>query len=131
MNFLPARIGEGGRVLHLPGGVDLPVPPARVAECTKHAGRDVTFGLRPEHITTGRVDDPNVFTIEGRVILVEPLGSDTLGLIKLGAADPAKLRVVCAADACASDRHCGLACARSLPLFVRPPRRYPRRRCTF
>ena len=26
MNFLPCRVGEGGRTLHLPGGVDLPVP---------------------------------------------------------------------------------------------------------
>jgi multiple sugar transport system ATP-binding protein len=85
MNFLPARIGEGGRVLHLPGSVDLPVPPTRVAECAKLVGRELTFGLRPEHITTGRVGEPNVFVIDARVMLVEPLGSDTLGLIKLGA----------------------------------------------
>jgi multiple sugar transport system ATP-binding protein len=31
MNFLPARIGEGGRTLQLPGGIELPVPPRRVA----------------------------------------------------------------------------------------------------
>jgi len=55
MNFLPARVGEGGRKLHLPGDVALPVPPARVTECARHVGREVTFGLRPEHITTGRV----------------------------------------------------------------------------
>jgi ABC-type sugar transport system ATPase subunit len=86
MNFLPARIGEGGRVIHLPGGVDLPVPSARIAECANHSGRELTFGLRPEHITTGRIGEPNVFTVQGRVMLVEPLGSDTLGLIQLGAA---------------------------------------------
>ena len=89
MNFLPARIGEGGRVLHLPGGVDLPVPPARVAECAKHAGRELTFGLRPEHITTGRAGEPHVATVDGRVMLVEPLGSDTLGLIRIGAGEGA------------------------------------------
>jgi ABC-type sugar transport system ATPase subunit len=83
MNFLPARIGEGGRTIHLPGGVDLPVPARRVAECARHVGREVTFGLRPEHITSGR-HDGETFVVPGRVMLVEPLGSDTLGLIRLG-----------------------------------------------
>ena len=84
MNFLPARVGDGGRLLHLPGGVDLPVPPARASECARHVGREVTFGLRPEHITTGRVGEPNAHVVEGRVMLVEPLGSDTLGLMRIG-----------------------------------------------
>jgi len=84
MNFLPARIGEAGRVLHLAGGIDLPVPSRRTAECVRYAGQEVLFGLRPEHITSARGDDPNAFTVPGAVILVEPLGSDTLGLIRLG-----------------------------------------------
>jgi multiple sugar transport system ATP-binding protein len=46
-------------------------------------GREVTFGLRPEHITSGR-HDGETFVVPGRVMLVEPLGSDTLGLIRLG-----------------------------------------------
>ena len=54
MNFLPCRVGDGGRTLHLAGGVDLAVPAARVAECARHAGRALTFGLRPEHVTLGR-----------------------------------------------------------------------------
>src|SRR5436190_1602241 len=53
MNFVPCHIGEGGRTLHLPGGVDLAVPAARVPLCAQHAGRAVTFGLRPEHIAAG------------------------------------------------------------------------------
>ena len=53
MNFLPCRVGEGGRVLHLPGSVDLPVPAARVAGCARHIGRALRFGLRPEHISVG------------------------------------------------------------------------------
>jgi len=84
MNFLQARVGEGGRVIRVVGGLDLPVLQRRVAECAKHAGREVTFGLRPEHITTGRSGEAGVFTVEGRVMLVEPLGSDTLALIKIG-----------------------------------------------
>jgi len=84
MNFLPCRVGEGGRALHLPGGVDLPVPAARQAECARHAGRTLTFGLRPEHIGAGAAVEPSGATVAGQVMLVEPLGSDTLGLIKLG-----------------------------------------------
>ena len=85
MNFMPCRIGEGGRMLHLPGGIDLPVPARRVAETTRHAGRAVTFGLRPEHIAVGAADDADTVRVPAEVILVEPLGSDTLGLVKLGA----------------------------------------------
>src|SRR5215204_3446273 len=36
MNFALCRIGEGGRRLHLPGDVDLPVPSNRVTECARH-----------------------------------------------------------------------------------------------
>jgi multiple sugar transport system ATP-binding protein len=86
MNFLPARVGEGGRRLHLPGGIDVPVPPRRLDECVRHAGREVMFGLRPEHIGIGARGDAGVATVEGRVLLVEPLGSDTLALIRLGGA---------------------------------------------
>ncbi len=84
MNFLPCRIGEGGRTLHLAGDVDLPVPAARVAECARHVGRALSFGLRPEHISAGDSPEPDSARVDGKVILVEPLGSDTLGLIRLG-----------------------------------------------
>jgi multiple sugar transport system ATP-binding protein len=89
MNFLPARIGEGGRIIHLPGGVDVPVLASRVAECARHVGREVTFGLRPEHITAGRQGDDATHIVNARVMLVEPLGSDTLGLVRLGTGDDA------------------------------------------
>ena len=84
MNFLPCRVGEGGRTLHLAGDVDLPVPAARVAECARHVGRALSFGLRPEHISVSTGAEPDSAQVDGKVILVEPLGSDTLGLIRLG-----------------------------------------------
>jgi len=88
MNFLPCRVGEGGRTLHLPGSVDFPVPPARACECVRHVGRALTFGLRPEHVGLVPFEEGSV-AVPARVVLVEPLGSDTLGLVKLGAADDA------------------------------------------
>ena len=84
MNFLPCRVGEGGRTLHLAGGVELPVPPSRVDECARHAGRALTFGLRPEHVSVERRS--GLAAVPARVMLVEPLGSDTLALRELGVA---------------------------------------------
>jgi len=89
MNFLDARVGDGGRTLHLPGGVDLPVPAPRVAECARHAGQAVRFGLRPEHIGVANGASPNTARVAAKVVLVEPLGSDTLGLVRLGRGDGA------------------------------------------
>jgi multiple sugar transport system ATP-binding protein len=87
MNFLDCRVGEGGRMLHLPGGVDLRVPERRVAECARHAGRTVTFGIRPEHVQaagSGHAASDAAAVVPAQVLLVEPLGSDTLGVIRLG-----------------------------------------------
>ena len=90
MNFLPCRVGEGGRVLHLAGEVDLAVPPARITECARHAGRSLIFGLRPEHVGVVPFEHAGA-AVPARVMLVEPLGSDTLGLVKLGADDGGEL----------------------------------------
>jgi multiple sugar transport system ATP-binding protein len=89
MNFLRCRVGEGGRTLHLPGGTDLPVPARRIAECARHVGRELDFGLRPEHIGSAHRDEPDTTSIDGKVMLVEPLGSDTLALVRLGTRDGA------------------------------------------
>ena len=40
--------------------------------------------MRPEHISVGTFADASSAKILGQIILVEPLGSDTLGLVKLG-----------------------------------------------
>jgi multiple sugar transport system ATP-binding protein len=84
MNFLPCRISEGGRMLHLPGGVDLAVPEKRFGECARHSGRELTFGLRPEHVSAGAASEASSASVAAHVLLVEPLGSDTLGLVRLG-----------------------------------------------
>jgi multiple sugar transport system ATP-binding protein len=55
-----------------------------VAECARHAGSALTFGLRPEHISAGTSAEPLSIALRSEVMLVEPLGSDTLGLVKLG-----------------------------------------------
>ena len=69
----------------LPGGVDLPVPAARVRRMrAPRRAATLTFGLRPEHIAPARRRARRRCASTASVMLVEPLGSDTLGLIELG-----------------------------------------------
>ncbi|MBI1243476.1 MAG: sn-glycerol-3-phosphate ABC transporter ATP-binding protein UgpC [Alphaproteobacteria bacterium] len=83
MNFLPCSIDADGAAILLDGGIRLPVPQARRAVCSKLAGRRLDFGIRPEHILAEAVGS-DVATVPAHVQLVEPLGSDTLGLLRIG-----------------------------------------------
>jgi sn-glycerol 3-phosphate transport system ATP-binding protein len=68
MNFLPARLTPAGDAVTIGEGGELPL--ARPVA----GGREVTLGLRPEHL---RIDDAAAH-LDLRVDLVEPLGADTL-----------------------------------------------------
>jgi sn-glycerol 3-phosphate transport system ATP-binding protein len=71
MNFLPATMaGDGGGALVLAGGARLPLPPGTTAE----PGREVTIGLRPEHLAVQ--GEGAQFTVH--VELAELLGADTI-----------------------------------------------------
>src|SRR5450830_1719052 len=56
MNFIPAKLetNGGGLSLRLSDKLSFPVPEIRAASYRTHAGKDVLFGLRPEHITETR-----------------------------------------------------------------------------
>jgi len=81
MNLLPARLenGAGALRLALPDGITLPVPAERTARYSAFAGKDVIFGLRPEHLTevkpTGK---RNIATFEAKPEVIEPMGTETL-----------------------------------------------------
>ncbi len=79
MNFAPCRVGEDGASVVLEGGVRLEVPADRRAALAGLVGKPMTFGIRPEHITLGGKD-----MVHSEVLLTEPLGSDTLALLKIG-----------------------------------------------
>ena len=76
MNFLPARVSDGA--IHLPGGAVLPIPPARRDRYAGAAGRDLLFGIRPEHLVLAEDGIP------ASVTLVEPTGSETQVSMRLG-----------------------------------------------
>ncbi|WP_158044337.1 ABC transporter ATP-binding protein [Skermanella pratensis] len=76
MNLIEGRIeggAEGGAFVSQ-GGLRLPLP----AGWAGSAGRPVTYGLRPEHITLSDTGVP----VE--VVVVEPTGSETLIVVKGG-----------------------------------------------
>jgi multiple sugar transport system ATP-binding protein len=87
MNFIPARLEQasGGLRLHLPQDIVLDVPAARTARYQAYAGRQVLFGIRPEHLTDAKPNDnadcaPLTLTPE----VIEPMGMETLVHFRLG-----------------------------------------------
>ncbi|MGL5116374.1 MAG: ABC transporter ATP-binding protein [Beijerinckiaceae bacterium] len=85
MNFAPCVVETGGAALVLEGGVKLPVPAERRTLLATAAAKPMRFGIRPEHITVATAGDPTA--IDAQVLLTEPLGSDTLALLKVGAVE--------------------------------------------
>ena len=82
MNLVPGRVeaGERGAFAVLSGGVRLPLGDGRAGSW---AGREVTVGVRPEHLVWSPGADGDS-ALEGRAQVVEPLGSDTLVLAEIG-----------------------------------------------
>jgi multiple sugar transport system ATP-binding protein len=81
MNFIPARLanGAGSLRLELRDGITLPVPGERAARYQAYAGRELIFGIRPEHLTDARpTGKPNIATFEVKPQVIEPMGMETL-----------------------------------------------------
>ena len=82
MNFAKCTVTADGASVVLGGGARLPVPEERRAAARSAAGRDLRFGIRPEHLTLG-----GAAAFDAEVILTEPLGSETLALLSIGGAE--------------------------------------------
>jgi multiple sugar transport system ATP-binding protein len=62
-----------------PNGIRLPVPPQRANRYAPFAGREMTLGLRPEHLTEIHDQEkPGVARIQVPVDVVEPMGMETM-----------------------------------------------------
>ena len=79
MNLVAGRIEAGGDAVALAGGARLALGDARHAA---HAGKEVTVGLRPEHLHWADVSVSGI--LRGNARVVEPLGSDTLVIFDAG-----------------------------------------------
>jgi multiple sugar transport system ATP-binding protein len=100
MNFLGANLVEegGGIAVVIDEGPRLPVPPAMADRYRPHVGRNVVFGIRPEHVTDVWTEQnrDRLVPIEIAVDLTEPLGADTLVFSRIGTVE-----VVCRVSAAA------------------------------
>lgn len=81
MNFIPCRLEQNGAGLkvRLSDQLALPVPADRTDRYRGHAGKPLTLGLRPEHITEprgGAIDTRCEFSVILDVI--EPMGMETM-----------------------------------------------------
>jgi len=90
MNFIPGRLenGSGALRVHLPGDIVLPVPESRTARYASLAGREVVFGIRPEHLTEEKnLDRPNFARFPATPEVTEPMGMETLVHFKMAGAE--------------------------------------------
>jgi len=91
MNLVTATIAGGGNDLHVslarPGADPLRLPVPQMNGLASYAGREVVFGIRPEALTDPDGADRNARSVvEGDCLIdvVEPAGSDTFAVTKLG-----------------------------------------------
>jgi multiple sugar transport system ATP-binding protein len=82
MNFLNCQLAEaagGGLSTRLGNGLTFKVPADRTQRYKSHVGRDLLFGLRPEHITERRGDlRPDFQEFDAILDVVEPMGMETM-----------------------------------------------------
>jgi len=80
MNFIPCRLEEAsGALIARLGEVSLPLPESRTARYKPYVGKEVLFGLRPEHMTERRpYGNGQAQDFAVTVDVVEPMGMETL-----------------------------------------------------
>jgi len=91
MNLLTATVEGGGNDLAVslvrPEAEPLRLPVASVGGLSEYAGKQIVFGIRPEALTDPDGADRNARSVaEGDCLIevVEPAGSDTFAVTKLG-----------------------------------------------
>jgi multiple sugar transport system ATP-binding protein len=90
MNFLPCRIEEaaGGLRIRLDDAFALDCPQSRCARYRPYVGRNVIFGIRPEHITEKRAHtNAAQVDFKAEVGVLEPTGMDTMVYFKISGRD--------------------------------------------
>src|ERR1039457_5898659 len=90
MNFIPAKLETNGSglSLRLSNNLAFPVPEARAARFRSHAGKDVLFGLRPEHITETRGrENGSGYEVSDTLDELEPMWMGKEGVFKVDSTD--------------------------------------------
>ncbi|CAN7275908.1 ABC transporter ATP-binding protein [Pararhizobium sp. LjRoot235] len=91
MNLLSATVEGGGNDLRVslarPDAEPLHLPVTKASGLSAYAGKEIVFGIRPEALTDPDGADRNARSlVEGECLIevVEPAGSDTFAVTKLG-----------------------------------------------
>ena len=90
MNFIPGRIenGSGALRVNLPDGIVLNVPADRTRRYEAMAGKEVLFGIRPEHLTEPKnLDRDNIALFDLTPEVLEPMGMETLVHLRMQGAE--------------------------------------------
>ena len=94
INFIPCTLhgDSAGLEVRLANDLRLRVPPGKANRYRQHVGRELTLGLRPEHLTERRphAEDSGFVDFDAEIEVIEPLGMDTMVLFS-----------ICGSDACA------------------------------
>jgi multiple sugar transport system ATP-binding protein len=80
MNFMACRLEQNGAALKLvvSDQLSFPVPDSRCAQYKPFAGKELIFGLRPEHITEPRGSGDERCQFDAVLDVVEPMGMETM-----------------------------------------------------
>jgi multiple sugar transport system ATP-binding protein len=90
MNFIPCRLDASGDGLTIKLGdkASFAVPAGRVSRYKPYAGKDLTFGIRPEHLTEASTNGTkNVATFDAPIEVVEPMGHETMVFFTIAGAE--------------------------------------------
>jgi multiple sugar transport system ATP-binding protein len=89
MNFVPCRLDHNapGLSVRLSDALSFSVPASRTARYQPHVGKDLVFGLRPEHITDPRYERSELHPFTVTLDVVEPMGMETMVYFKLDGAE--------------------------------------------
>ena len=86
MNLIPGTVAAmAGAMAVRVAGLRIPVAPGAQSSLSRHTGRTVLVGIRPEDLNDRRPDEATAGNVElpGRVVAVEPLGAETLLILNM------------------------------------------------
>ena len=88
MNFFDAKISRSGSTLFVDAGAFVvPIPSDKAQRFSSRVGKEIIFGLRPEHIHDPKFAPPGITTayVETRVDVTEPMGNEVFLHLVTGA----------------------------------------------
>jgi multiple sugar transport system ATP-binding protein len=86
MNFIPCRLEQAGEGVNvrLSDTIAFAVPAERLPRYRSHVGQELTFGIRPEHVTEAQTNGvKNLAPFDAGIEVVEPMGNETMVFLSI------------------------------------------------